>query len=170
MLMYNHLMSIKVHTDTNNKLQDVSLSEEKIFKPINLEKVHPAIASVTSAYNNNLEEGFSPNPVARRISSERCFNKYEISPAVKSISAPTLPTKKRSNSKVNIKYIVKMKLPEYSNLGTNRISSKQNVPLPFAKKVNINDEIQVTLEDANNGIYKVIDIGSDLSPWILEKI
>jgi len=61
------------------------------------------------------------------------------------------------------------KLSQYINLG-GFLTSNSNVELSFANKVYENDIIKLTLEGSDNGIYKVISLGSDTEPWVLEKL
>jgi hypothetical protein len=77
-------------------------------------------------------------------------------------SAPSLNT-------MVAKYVVKDKLPAYNVLGQ-CLTGKQNGELPFASEVQVDDYIKITMEDGNNGIYKVIKIGSKDSPWVLKKM
>ena len=74
-------------------------------------------------------------------------------------------------SKVTISYIVKTKLSNYIILDVNAgiLSSTINTVIPFASKIKIGEYIELTMENANNGIYKVISLGSFDSPWILER-
>jgi len=73
-----------------------------------------------------------------------------------------------SKPNVLVKYVVKIKLPEYNILGT-ILTSKQNGVLPFIEKVNVDDYVELTMESGHDGIYKVIQLGSKFSPWVLKK-
>lgn len=66
-------------------------------------------------------------------------------------------------------FIVKNKLTDYMVLDT-ILTSKINIILPFHSEVNVGDLIELTLEFDLNGMYKIICMGSDLTPWVLERI
>ena len=65
-------------------------------------------------------------------------------------------------------YTVEQKLPGYIVLGKT-LSGKENGQLPFAKDILVNDYILLTLETGNNGVYKVINLGSKDSVWVLKR-
>ncbi len=75
----------------------------------------------------------------------------------------------KSKSSIVAKYVVKTKLPSYDILGK-LLSGKINSALPFAKDVNVDDYIELTMEGSNNGIYKIIKLGSVNTPWVLKKM
>jgi hypothetical protein len=55
-------------------------------------------------------------------------------------------------------------------LGGSILTSKANEVLPFIKEVKVNDIISLKGNDANDGVYKIIDLGSENNPWVLEKL
>jgi hypothetical protein len=72
--------------------------------------------------------------------------------------------------KVTVSYIIKTKLTNYMVLDK-ILSSTVNGLLPFHNKFKVNEYIELTMQEKGiNGIYKVISIGSNNSPWILEKV
>ena len=66
-------------------------------------------------------------------------------------------------------YVVKVKLPYYDVLGQ-ILSARQNGALPFAKDIEVDDYIELTMEGGNNGIYRVMKLGSASSPWVLKRV
>ena len=56
------------------------------------------------------------------------------------------------------------------SLGLHILTSRTNGALPFASEVKVNDLVELTMQDKDNGIYKVVQIGSKDEPWILELV
>lgn len=78
----------------------------------------------------------------------------------------TIPTK----PKVTVSFVIKTKLTNYMILDK-ILSSTVNGLLPFHNNFKVNAYIELTMQEKGiNGIYKVISIGSNNSPWILEKV
>lgn len=72
--------------------------------------------------------------------------------------------------KVTVSFVIKTKLTNYMILDK-ILSSTVNGLLPFHNKFKVNAYIELTMQEKGiNGIYKVISIGSNNSPWILEKV
>jgi len=80
----------------------------------------------------------------------------------------TNTTKTPVKPQVTVSFVVKIKLTDYMLLDT-VLSCTKNVILPFASDVKIGDYVELVLEDKYNGVYKVMSLGSNDSPWMLEK-
>ena len=78
-----------------------------------------------------------------------------------------IPNKNMITANTKI-YEVKVKLSEYINL-SGILSCNKNRILEFANDIKEGDLIRLVLEGENNGIYKVICLGSNFTPWVLEK-
>ena len=50
------------------------------------------------------------------------------------------------------------------------LMSSVNRKLELDSNLNVNEYIELTDESPNKGIYKVISLGSDKTPWVLERI
>lgn len=74
-----------------------------------------------------------------------------------------------SSKQYDIKYVVENKLNSYTKLDI-ILTSNSNELLPFADKVEEGDYIKLIHEEMNNGIYKIVSIGSISNPWVLEKV
>jgi hypothetical protein len=81
---------------------------------------------------------------------------------------PTTCTNPKDLPIIVASYTVEQKLPGYIVLGKT-LSGKENGQLPFAKDILVNDYILLTLETGNNGVYKVINLGSKDSVWVLKR-
>ncbi len=101
-----------------------------------------------------------------RVTPGLGFSYNEIKPTS---SFNIMPTSFNGIPTVVAKYVVKTKLPSYDVLGK-LLSGKINGMLPFAIDVNVDDYIQITMEGSNNGIYKIIKLGSVNTPWVLKKM
>ena len=68
---------------------------------------------------------------------------------------------------------VKISLPNLENcsfVGKSLLMSNKNEKLSMSHSVNVGDYIALTNSSPNKGTYKVISIGSDSAPWVLERV
>jgi Mg-chelatase subunit ChlD len=110
----------------------------------------------------------SSEPVADSSSGGFMSSIWNSLPSFGSSTPTTNTTTTKSTHKAS--YVVKMKLTNYSKLGLHILTSRTNGALPFASEVKVNDLVELTMQDKDNGIYKVVQIGSKDEPWILELV
>jgi Vault protein inter-alpha-trypsin domain/von Willebrand factor type A domain len=84
-------------------------------------------------------------------------------------------TRGTQEKKTCVSYMITLtlteKLPPYIKLSDHILTSVTNSTLPFADKIKANDYISIqTGNSEEDGIYKVLSLGSNESPWVLEKI
>ena len=68
----------------------------------------------------------------------------------------------------SVKYVIDKALPKYNDLGNGIISANENGLLPAENTVTFGDYIKLTAKTGIEGIYRVISMGSEKTPWVIE--